>query len=100
MTKVLYAEFTARPGNADRVAELLAGLAANVHAEPGNIAFDAYRLADDPDKFFVYEVYADDDAFQAHIAAPYGRPFNDALNPLIVEDHSQLTFLTRIAPAH
>ena len=98
MTKVLYAEFTALPGNADRVAELLAGLAADVRTEPGNVAFDAYQLADDETKFFVYEVYADEDAFRAHLAAPYGKPFNDALNPLIVEDHSQLTFLTSVAP--
>jgi len=41
----------------------------------------------------VYEVYRDDDAFTAHITAPYGRVFNDKLASLIVEDGSQLTWL-------
>ncbi|OYO02141.1 antibiotic biosynthesis monooxygenase [Enemella evansiae] len=96
MTKVLYAEFTATPGNADRVAELLAGLARDVRAEEGNLIFDAHRLSEDRDKFFVYEVYRDDQAFETHIAAPYGAVFNAALNDLIVEDHSVLTFLDPI----
>ena len=56
-----------------------------------------YSIGIDPDKFFVYEVYADEDAFAAHIAAPYGAPFNARLNELIVEPHSLLTFLTPIA---
>ncbi len=99
MTKVLYAEFTARPGSEDRVAELIAGLAADVRKEPGNIVFDASQVAGEPAKFFVYEVYADDDAFAAHIAAPYGAVFNAALNDLIVEPHSILTFLDPIEPA-
>lgn len=97
MTKVLYAEFTAKPGNADRVAELLAGLARDVRAEEGNLVFDPHRLAEDDHRFFVYEVYRDDDAFQTHIGAPYGAVFNDKLNELIVEDHSVLTFLDPVA---
>lgn len=97
MPKVLYAEFTARPGCADEVAANLAELAKDVRAEPGNVVFDCYQLADDPNKFLVYEVYADDDAFAAHISAPYGAPFNARLNELIVEPHSILTFLTPIA---
>lgn len=96
MPKVLYAEFTAKPGCADEVATMLVGLAQNVRSEPGNVVFDGYRLESDPDKFFVYEVYADEDAFAAHISAPYGAPFNARLNELIVEPHSILTFLTPI----
>ena len=98
MSKVLYAEFTARPGNEARVAELLTGLTANVRAEPGNLIFDAHQVAGSPARFFVYEVYADDDAFAAHLAAPYGGPFNAELNTLIVEPTSQLTFLEPIEP--
>ena len=41
-------------------------------AEEGNIVFEAHRLVDDPDRFFVYEVYRDEDAFQAHLHAPAG----------------------------
>lgn len=91
--KVLYAEFTARPGCADEVADLIAGLARDVHTEPGNLTFVAHRLAEDPHRFFVYEQYRDEEAFEAHLAMPYGKVFNERLNELIVEEHSQLTFL-------
>ncbi|WP_243077160.1 putative quinol monooxygenase [Microbacterium sp. SS28] len=94
---VLYAEFTARAGLADRVEELLTALVIDVRQEPGNVVFDAYRVKDAEDRFFVFEVYRDDAAFAAHISAPYGEPFNRALRELIVEDGSQLTFLTPAA---
>ncbi|MDB5524736.1 MAG: antibiotic biosynthesis monooxygenase [Rhizobium sp.] len=91
--KILYAEFTAKPGTAEEVARLLADLAVKVRAEPGNVAFDCYRLSADPAKFFVFEFYRDDAAFQTHILADYGAEFNSRLGPLIVEPHSLLTFL-------
>lgn len=90
----LIAEFTARPGQADMVAELLAGLAVNVRAEPGNIAFDCYRRSDDQNKFVVYEIYRDKPAFERHLGADYGAVFNAQLRELIKEPNSVLTFLT------
>ena len=93
MTRSLFAAFTARPGNEQRVADLVAGLTAQVRAEPGNLAFEPYTLESNPRRWFVYEVYVDEVAFQAHISAPYGAVFNAALNPLIEEDGSQLTWL-------
>lgn len=93
---ILHATFTARPGASDRIAALLRDFADVVRAEDGNVVFDATRHVDDPDRFFVYEVYRDEAAFQAHISAPAGVPFNAALQELIVEPSSQLTFLRRI----
>lgn len=93
---ILYATFTALPGKGDAVADLLRDFVEAVRAEPGNVVFDATRLIDDPDRFFVYEVYRDEAAFQAHLGAPAGGPFNAALTPLIAEPSSQLTFLTRL----
>ena len=90
---VLYAEFTAKPDVVDDVEELLRGFARTVRAEPGNIAFDVYRRADSPAKFYVFEIYRDRAAFDEHLAADSGRVFNDALGPLIVEAGSELTFL-------
>lgn len=94
---VLYAEFTAREGQAGRVEELLTDLVADVRREPGNVVFDAYRVKEDEDRFFVFEVYRDAAAFEAHVGAAYGGPFNRSLRELIVEDGSQLTFLTPAA---
>ncbi|MGN8027481.1 putative quinol monooxygenase [Microbacterium sp. 22242] len=94
--KHLYAEFQAVPGAGDAVAALVAGYRRDVAAEPGNLRFDAHRLQDDRDRFFVYEEYADDTAFQAHVAAPYCAAFNEALAPLVVGGGSALTLLEAI----
>lgn len=93
MTRTLYAEFTARPGEELRVAELIRGLAEQVRAEPGNVLFDVYTVESAPRCFFVFEVYRDEAAFAEHLAADYGVVFNAALTPLIEEDASVLTFL-------
>jgi len=90
----LYAEFTALPGREDDVAALLAGLTQDVRREPGNVVFDPYRRASNAREFFVYEVYRDADAFEAHITAPYGAVFNAALGDLIEGVGSVLTWLT------
>jgi quinol monooxygenase YgiN len=89
----LYAEFTARPETAEEVASILADFAALVREESGNLVFDCHRLRGQPTRFFVYEVYTDEKAFQDHLDAPYGAPFNVRLSTLIVEPSSILTML-------
>jgi quinol monooxygenase YgiN len=91
--KTLFAEFTAREGAEEEVARLLRDYALKVRDEEGNLAFDVYTKAPRPRAFWIFEVYRDDDAFKAHLDAPYGGPFNAALAPLIEESASVLTFL-------
>ncbi|MER6065447.1 putative quinol monooxygenase [Streptomyces sp. NPDC004059] len=93
MNKTLLAEFTAREGAEDEVARLILEYAKKVREEEGNLAFDVYTKASAPRAYWIFEVYRDEDAFQAHLSAPYGGPFNTALAPLIEEDASVLTFL-------
>lgn len=93
MSVVLYAEFTAKEGSEARVCELLRDLGSRVRNEPGNVTFASHTLVEQPRRFFVYEVYADADAFDAHLRAPHGGVFNAALSDLIEEEHSILTFL-------
>ncbi|MGV0111143.1 putative quinol monooxygenase [Arthrobacter sp. CP30] len=90
----LYAEFTAQEGKAEEVQALLLDLTTKVRAEPGNITFDPHRRKESPNDFFVYEIYRDQHAFDAHISADYGKVFNEALSELIVGTGSTLTFLT------
>ncbi|MFC7260567.1 putative quinol monooxygenase [Streptomyces lutosisoli] len=97
MKKTLLAEFTAREGAQDEVARLIGDYALKVREEEGNLAFDVYTKAAVPRAFWIFEVYRDEDAFQAHLNAPYGGPFNAALVPLIEEDASVLTFLNPLA---
>ncbi|MEU9184701.1 putative quinol monooxygenase [Streptomyces sp. NPDC048484] len=93
MNKTLLAEFTAREGAQDEVSRLILEYAEKVREEEGNITFDVYTRSASPRGFWIFEVYRDEDAFQAHVKAPYGGPFNAALVPLIEEDASVLTFL-------
>ena len=94
--RILYAEFTAKPGNEDEVARLVRELADLVHQEPGNLVFAPSQKRSNPAEFFVYEEYVDSDAFKAHVAAEYGVTFNARLTELIVGDGSELTFLTAL----
>ena len=96
--RFLYAEFTATSElAASRVEELLAALAIAVRAEPGNVAFDAYRKRENPIAFFVYEIYRDEEAFQLHLRQEHGRAFNAELLHLVQGGASQLTWLSPLA---
>ncbi|TXN32812.1 putative quinol monooxygenase [Lacisediminihabitans profunda] len=95
--KSLYAEFTALEGAADLVEQLLRTLAEAVRREPGNLVFDAYRKSDDPQEFFVFEIYADESAFRSHLEQEHGRVFNERLAELVQGGRSRLTWLTPVA---
>ncbi|WP_329449598.1 antibiotic biosynthesis monooxygenase [Streptomyces sp. NBC_01724] len=94
MKKTLLAEFTVHPGSEEHVAELVKEYSQHVRKEPGNLAFEVYTKESDPLAFWIFEAYEDEAAFQAHLAAPYGAPFNAELQPLITEKESVLTFLS------
>ena len=59
----------------DRREEFLAGMAANAEAsvrdEPGCLRFDVSAVAADGNRFFLYELYTDAEAFEAHKASPH-----------------------------
>ncbi|NGO74339.1 antibiotic biosynthesis monooxygenase [Streptomyces sp. YC504] len=95
-TKTLLAEFTAREGAEGEVSRLIQEYADRVRDEEGNLAFEIYTKTAFPRAFWIFEVYRDEAAFQAHLKAPYGGPFNKALAPLIEEDASVLTFLDAV----
>ena len=68
----LMVEMHVRPGRRE---EFLAGIAANAEAsvrdEPGCLRFDVCSVDSDEDRFVLYELYTDADAFAAHKAAPH-----------------------------
>jgi len=43
----------------------------SVHHEPGCLRFDVIQDANDPNRIWLYEVYKDEAAFQAHLQAPH-----------------------------
>ena len=115
--KILYAIFTAKPGNEKEVADLIADLQTKVRQEPGNLVpccdcskfqgtvsnifeiFQATTRKENPAQFFVYEEYKNEEAFKAHITADYGAVFNAKLKTLIVENGSQLFWLNSVEAA-
>lgn len=56
----------AKEGKADELAALLAELTEPSNAEPGMKIFIPYRSPTDPKLFFVYELYRDEAAWDAH----------------------------------
>jgi quinol monooxygenase YgiN len=91
--KDLYAEYTVLPGHENRVAEMMRELIPLVQAEPGNLMFLAFTLAEEPRKYFVMERYSDDEAFRQHMAAEYGQRFNAEIGEHIEGDTTSLTWL-------
>ena len=75
---VVTVEFVARPAFADAfLREMVANAAASREREPGGRQFDVCASAEDGD-VFLYEVYDDRAAFDAHLASPHFKAFNAA----------------------
>ncbi|GAB95893.1 quinol monooxygenase YgiN [Kineosphaera limosa] len=90
-----YAEFTAAAGREDDCARLVADYTQATRAEEGCVVFEPYVERDRPRRYFIYEVYEDDQAFADHVASPHGVQFNEQLGDVIEEDASRLKFLDR-----
>jgi quinol monooxygenase YgiN len=67
MAYVVAAHWRAKEGKAERLAELIDEMTSPSRAEPGNRFYQAQRSVDEPRLFFLYEQYADEAAYQAHM---------------------------------
>ena len=66
MPYVVVANWHAREGEQDGVAQAIAEVTPLVHAEPGCLMYVAHRSTEDPLSFMLYEQYVDEAAFTAH----------------------------------
>ena len=84
MAYVVTATWKARAGEDAAVEALLGQVAAASREEPGCILFWTHRSVDQPGRFFLYEQYASEAAFQAHAASEHVRRFvlEDAVHRL------------------
>ena len=68
----LMVQLQVRPGRRE---QFLAGMTANARAsvrdEPGCLRFDVCSVESDENRFVLYELYADAQAFAAHKATPH-----------------------------
>ena len=73
MAYVVTATWKARPGEEAAVEALLRRVAAASRQEPGCLLFWTHRSVDDPRRFFLYEQYTSEAAFQEHAASEHVR---------------------------
>ena len=71
MEFVVIAQYRARAGEEDRVAEALRKMVAPTRAEPGNLDYQVFRDRGQPSLFVLFERYADESAFGAHQATAH-----------------------------
>ena len=66
MSYVVSATWTAEPGKEDVVLDAIEKLTPVSRQEPGNLYYQAYQDPAEPTVFRLFEVYADEEAYQAH----------------------------------
>lgn len=71
MDYVVAATWIAKPGSGDRVADILRQMLKPSRAEPGCRGYWAHRSLDDGSTFFLYEVYVNAEAYDAHTTTPH-----------------------------
>lgn len=77
-------DFEAHPGKGDEVREILKTQAKNsLEKEPGCKYFDLCGDPDDNHKYFLYELYDDEAAVEAHGQTEHYASFRAAIDPLL-----------------
>lgn len=71
MEFVVIAHYRAQDGEEDRVAAALRNMVEPTRAEPGNLDYQVLRDPGQRGVFMLFERYADEAAFQAHLATPH-----------------------------
>lgn len=71
MTYVVAATYVVREGEADAVMAAIQSATPLALAEPGCLGYRAHRSLEDPNVFFLYEEYVDEDAVRAHVESPH-----------------------------
>jgi quinol monooxygenase YgiN len=77
-------DFEALPGKGEEVRDVLQTQARNaLEKEPGCRHFDVCSDPDDPQKFFLYELYDDQVAIEAHGQYDHYATFRERIDPLL-----------------
>jgi len=81
---VVTVEFLVKPGRVEAFRPaMLENARASLANEAGCRQFDVSFDADDPGKCFLYEVYDDPAAFEAHLAMGHFRSFDSYVAPML-----------------
>jgi autoinducer 2-degrading protein len=86
MPKVaVIARVKAKEGKAEELIAAFRPLLGQAEKEPGTLVYAVNRSKDDPHLFWVYELYADGDAFAAHSGSDAMAAAGPVLGELIAE---------------
>jgi len=83
MSFVLQVDIRIKPENVDAFMEKLAANASAARTEPGNRTFDVAVDPEDRTHVMLYEVYADEKAFEAHQRTPHFKKYLAEAVPLL-----------------
>ena len=92
---LVVAQWKAKPGEADKIADILRRFLPRAQAEEGVKLFLIGRGKEDPAQFLFYELFADEAAFAAHQASEHFKTFiaGEALPLLADRQRFQYTLL-------
>jgi quinol monooxygenase YgiN len=97
MHEALVVEFRIKPEHIDAFArEIVANASASRETEPGCRQFDVCRDPANPALFFLYELYDDEAAVQAHLKSPHFLKMDQHTAPWI--DQKTVWRYRRVAP--
>jgi quinol monooxygenase YgiN len=88
---VICVEFEIMPRHLDDFLVAMRKNAAQSHAlEAGCQQFDVCQDQQNPNTIFLYEIYDDEAAFEAHKSAPHYHEFNHAIDGMVVKKSVRL----------
>ena len=92
---LVVAQWEAREGDADRVADILARFLPEAQREPGAQLFLISRAKDNPSQFLFYELFRDEAAFKAHQESDHFKTYiaGQALPLLAKRERTQYALL-------
>ena len=84
---VLMVNIKVKPGRAgDFIAAIREDGEGTTAKEEGNLQFSAVQDSDDPDRFFLFEVYRDEAALEAHRQTAHFLKYREATAGLLAEE--------------
>ncbi|WP_214860340.1 putative quinol monooxygenase [Exiguobacterium sp. s161] len=91
----LIARIEAHPNQGEQFASIIEGVIAPSRAEAGCLTYQTHRAIDDPNVFYFYEQWRDQDAFDQPVASPHYPAYRADSANLVVDRY--LTFLDYVS---
>jgi len=81
--KALFVKVSVKADCVEKFKEITFYNSENARKEPGNLRFDVLQDADDPNMFYLYEVYQSDEAIAYHRSTEHYNKWADATKDMM-----------------